>query len=55
MEILKLEDLDIYQMALEAGDCVWNLVQKREQFSKRTVGEQFADAADSISANIAEG
>lgn len=55
MDVIKLEDLDIYQLALEIGEDVWSLVQKWDSFPKRTAGEQFVTAADSISANIAEG
>jgi len=55
MDIIKLEDLEIYQLALEIGEHVWNIVIQWEYFPKRTVGTQFTDAADSISANIAEG
>lgn len=55
MEVLRLEDLDIYQLALEIGEDVWKVVGKWDAFSKRTLGRQFVDAADSISANIAEG
>lgn len=55
MDVIKLEDLDIYQLALEIGEDVWNAVQKWDAFPKRTVGVQFVDASDSISANIAEG
>jgi four helix bundle protein len=50
-----LEDLEIYQLALEIGECVWNTVNKWEFFSKKTVGGQFVEAADSIASNIAEG
>ena len=52
---LLLDDLDIYQQSLEIGECVWNIVLKWEYFSKRTVGGQFVEAADSIASNIAEG
>jgi len=52
---LPLEDLEIYQLALEIGEYVWNLVDKWEFFAKKTVEGQFVDAADSIAANIAEG
>ena len=52
---IPLEDLEIYKLALEIGDCVWNMVDKWEYFPKRTVGSQFEEAADSIAANIAEG
>jgi four helix bundle protein len=55
MDSLKLEDLDIYQLAHEIGDHVWNLVLRWDSFARQTTGKQFVDAADSISANIAEG
>ena len=55
MDTLKLEDLDIYQLALEIGEHVWKIVSNWDHFTKRTVGVQFVKAADSISANIAEG
>ncbi len=50
-----LEDLDIYQLAAEIGDAAWEIVTGWEYFSKKTLGSQFVEAADSISANIAEG
>jgi len=50
-----LEDLEIYKLALEIGEDVWNKVSKWEYFPQKTVGSQFVQAADSISANIAEG
>ena len=36
-ENLLLDDLDIYQHALEIGECAWNIVLKWDNFSKRTV------------------
>src|SRR6476620_9077004 len=54
-ENLLLEDLDIYQQALEIGECVWSLVVKWEYFSKKTVGAQFVEAADSMASDISEG
>ncbi|HEY5967165.1 MAG TPA: four helix bundle protein [Chitinophagaceae bacterium] len=54
-ESILLEDLEIYQLALEIGEDVWNIVDKWEYFAKKTVGGQFVEAADSIAANIAEG
>jgi len=50
-----LGDLEIYQLALEIGEQVWNIVDKWQYFSKKAVGSQFVEAADSIAANIAEG
>ena len=55
MNNLKLEDLEIYQLALEVGDDVWNIVMNWQYFAQKTTGTQFVNAADSISANIAEG
>lgn len=55
MDTIKLEDLEIYQLALKIGEDVWSAVGKWEPFARNTVGKQFVDAADSISANIAEG
>ena len=55
MDKLKLEDLEIYQLALEIGEYVWTIVEKWQYFPRKTVGGQFVEAADSISANIAEG
>jgi four helix bundle protein len=52
---IRLEDLEIYQLALEIGELAWAIVEKWENFSKNTVGNQFVRSADSISANIAEG
>ena len=52
---IPLEDLEIYNLALEIGEWVWNIVDKWEYFPKRTIGGQFVEAADSIAANVAEG
>ena len=52
---IALEDLEIYQLAFEIGEFVWKLVDKWQFFEKKSLGAQFAEAADSIAANIAEG
>ena len=52
---LRLEELEVYKVAMEIGDIVWNIVVKWEYFEKKTLGAQFVDAADSIGLNIAEG
>ncbi len=51
----KLEDLEVYNLAQVFSDKVWALVIQWDPFSKHGLGRQFTDAADSISANIAEG
>jgi four helix bundle protein len=52
---LKLNDIDAYRIAFHLSNYVWNVIVKWDNFQKRTVGEQFVTAIDSISANIAEG
>ena len=52
---LKLEDLDVYNMALSIGEDVWKAVAPWSYFDKDTVGKQLIRSADSFAANIAEG
>ena len=53
--VLSVEDLDIYKMAEDLSDRIWEICTKWDYFAKDTVGKQLVRAADSISANIAEG
>ena len=53
--VLKVEDLEIYQMAEDLSDRIWNICIKWDYFAKDTMGKQLVRAADSISANLAEG
>ncbi len=50
----QLTDLEVYVLARQVADRVWNEVLVWDRFAKRTVGEQLVRAVDSISANIAE-
>ena len=50
-----LEELSIYRLADDFSDQVWDLIVKWNFFEKKTLGDQFVRAADSIAANIAEG
>ena len=52
---LKLNDIECYKMSFHLSNYVWNVVIKWDVFAKRTVGSQFVQAIDSISANISEG
>ena len=52
---LRLEDLEVYKVAMEIGEIVWNIVMRWEYFEKKTLGVQLVDAADSIAFNISEG
>ncbi|MEO7983271.1 MAG: hypothetical protein ABI688_04235 [Bacteroidota bacterium] len=37
---LKLEDLEVYKVALEIGELVWTIVDKWDYFPKKTLGSQ---------------
>ena len=50
-----LESLDVYNLSQEFSDKVWNFVTTWDKFAMYGLGKQFTNAADSISANIAEG
>lgn len=52
---LKLGDIDAYVIAFNLSNYVWQIVVKWDYFEKRTVGCQFVESIDSISANLAEG
>ncbi|GAA4201083.1 four helix bundle protein [Pedobacter jeongneungensis] len=51
----KLEDLEVYILSELISDKIWNIVLAWDYFAKDTLGKQLCRAADSISANIAEG
>lgn len=51
----KLEDLEVYNLSEVISDQIWNIVSTWDYFAKDTIGKQLCRAADSISANIAEG
>lgn len=50
-----MDDLQVYQMAMDFGEKVWNIVLNWGYFEKETIGKQFVKAADSIAANLSEG
>lgn len=35
---LRLEDLEVYKVAMEIGEIVWKIVGKWEYFEKKTLG-----------------
>ena len=53
--IESFEDLDVYRLAEDLGDRIWDIVLAWSDFPKNTLGYQLVKAADSIGANIAEG
>lgn len=52
---LRLEELEVYKVAMEIGEIVWTVVDKWDYFPKKTLRAQYVDAADSIAMNISEG
>lgn len=52
---LQLNNVGAYKIAFHLSNYVWDLIMRWDYFAKDTIGKQFARAADSISANIAEG
>lgn len=50
-----LEKLEVYNIADKFSYDIWEIVIKWHFFKKNAIGKQLVKAADSISANIAEG
>lgn len=50
-----LESLDVYVLSEKLSDLIWNLFDRWDRKAQQTMGYQIIRAADSISANIAEG
>jgi four helix bundle protein len=49
------EHLEVYRLAEDLADKVWNTVKSWDAFAKGTLGRQLVRSTDSIGANIAEG
>ncbi len=52
---MKLEELQVYQIAMDIGEDVYQLAGKWEYFDKDTIGKQLVRSMDSVAANISEG
>lgn len=52
---MKLEELQVYQIAMDIGEKIWKIVNEWDYFSKDTIGKQLVKAADSMAANLSEG
>ncbi len=52
---MKLEELKIYQVAMEIGEEIWRIVKPLDYFTKETIGKQIVKSSDSIASNISEG
>jgi four helix bundle protein len=54
-KFLSINDLEAYVIAFNLSNYLWDIVIKWKYFERDTVGKQFTESVDSISANIAEG
>ena len=52
---MQLEELNTYNLSMDLGEKIWEIVIKWDYFAKDTVGKQLVRAADSIAANLSEG
>ncbi|MBA3673628.1 MAG: four helix bundle protein [Chitinophagaceae bacterium] len=52
---LALNDIESYKLSFHLSNYVWNIILSWNYFAQKTIGAQYVDAVDSISANIAEG
>ena len=52
---MDLDDLEVYQLSMELGDEVWEIVKEWDYFRRDTLGKQLIRAVDSIAANLSEG
>ena len=52
---MRLEEIRVYDLALDLAEKVWEIVSKWNYFAKDTIGKQLIRAADSVAANISEG
>ncbi len=52
---MRFEELNVFKLAEQLADEVWNIVFSWKYFEKETVGKQLVRAVDSIGANISEG
>lgn len=52
---VKLNDIEAYKVAFNLSNYVWMRMETWDHFAKVNVGSQYVKAADSISANLAEG
>jgi len=52
---MDIDDLRVYQLAMQLAEKVWEIVLKWDSFAKYSIGKQYTEAADSIGSNISEG
>ena len=54
-KFIPLKDLEVYKLARELSKIAWEVYQDLSWQDKKTMGDQFLTATDSVGANTAEG
>jgi four helix bundle protein len=54
-KVKSFEDLDVYRLAEDLGDRIWDIVTRWPSFPQNSLGYQLVKAADGVGANLAEG
>jgi len=52
---MQVEELKVYQLAMDLGERVWEIVIHWNYFAKDTIGKQLVRSTDSVAANLSEG
>ncbi|MBE0647264.1 MAG: four helix bundle protein [Bacteroidales bacterium] len=52
---MRIEELKLYQLAMEIAEEIWEIVKTWDHFAKDTIGKQLVRSADGIASNISEG
>lgn len=52
---MDIDELEVYQLAMDLGERIWGIVIKWDYFAKDTVGKQLIRSMDSVAANLSEG
>lgn len=52
---MELSDLEVYKLAREISKESWEIYEELDWRDKKTMGDQYISAIDSIGANVAEG
>jgi len=55
MSQFTVDKISSYKRSLDLSNYIWDVVIRWEWFAKKTIGAQWVESTDSISANIAEG
>ena len=53
--MMKLEELQVYQLSMMMGEEIWEIAMKWDFFARDTIGKQLIRSIDSIAANLSEG